>query len=72
MKNRKPVGDEEGLSANLLNGLGIEEESEDTTNLNNSMKGMEDAIHNLNAFTDAEISKPKELLLVNARSASGQ
>jgi len=72
MKNRKPVGDEEGLSANLLNGLGIEEESEDTINLNNSMKGMEDAIHNLNAFTDAEITKPKELLLVNARSASGQ
>lgn len=71
MKNRKPVGDEEGLSANLLNGLGIEEESEDTINLNNSMKGMEDAIHNLNAFTDAEITKPKELLLVNARSASG-
>lgn len=66
MKNPKPVGDEEGLSANLLNGLGIEEEeSEDTNRLNNSIQGMEDAIHNLNAFTDAEITKPKELMLVN-------
>lgn len=66
MKNRKPLGDEEGLSANMLNdnGLGIEEESEDTIRLNNSMQGMEDAIHNLNAFTDAEITKPKEPLLV--------
>ena len=66
MKNPKPVGDEEGLSTNLLNGLGIEEEeSEDTNRLNNSIQGMEDAIHNLNAFTDAEITKPKELMLVN-------
>lgn len=29
---------------------------------------MEDALHNLNAFTDAEITKPKELMLVNSRS----